>query len=39
MSKTEFNIAEQVEKLKCPKQSALRRNNRLKKKRRNNAKS
>lgn len=39
MSNTEFNITEQVQKLKNPKHSLLRKSNRLKKKRRNNAKS
>ncbi|WP_262892197.1 hypothetical protein [Faecalibacter rhinopitheci] len=35
----ETNVSELVEKLKDPKHILLRRNNRLKKKRRNNAKS
>lgn len=39
MSQNEFNVQEQVEKLKNPKHSLLRKKNRLKKKRRNNAKS
>lgn len=39
MSNKEFNLAELIEKLKCPKQSLLRKQNREKKKRRNNAKS
>lgn len=39
MPNKEFNLAEQIEKLKCPKHSLLKRQNREKKKRRNNAKS